>query len=164
MNWNRVLSVIVLCCASLACLGQQPPLALLHAAQCLSAKGFLPRLKTTAPSFGFITDTNSYPGDTVLYVVEFGSRSSEGWVFAVFQRTTRGREVFDVQNNARFVLTKTGNEGIDFVDPPLGGEWTQQQLIDAIKRIEKQPRFKIALKDLRSASAEMQCRWYTDAQ
>jgi hypothetical protein len=92
---------------------------LAEAAQCLAAKNHLPPSKATVVSFGYVLDAKSYPGEKVLYVVEYlGPGRSEGYVFAVFLTQKGTRRIFNIQNNAKFVRSK---DGIGFVEPPLGG-------------------------------------------
>jgi hypothetical protein len=85
-------------------------------------------------------------------------------VFAIVLTQQDDREVFDIQNNASFVLSKHEPEGVSFVDPPLGGTWTQEHLASAIKQIETQPRFSILVKDLYATDSSVHCESYTDPQ
>jgi len=48
------------------------------------------------------------------------------------------------------------------VDPPLGGTWTQEHLVSAIKRIERRTTFTVPVKELQSPSAEVNCESYAD--
>ena len=89
---------------------------------------------------------------------------SNGSVFAVFLTTNGGREDFYIQNNASFVLSKQEPIGVSFVNPPLGGTWTQEHLASAIKRIEKQPRFTISVEKLLAVDSSATCESYTDPQ
>jgi len=63
-------------------------------------------------------------------------------------------------------LDAMGDEpsGVSFVNPPLGGTWTQEHLASAIKEIEKQPRFALSVKDLSAADPSLVCEAYTDPQ
>lgn len=136
------------------------PDLLVHAAQCLAAKDFLAPSKSTALSLGYLLDEKSYPGDKVIYVVEYtGASRSSGMVFAVFLEQRDRRQVFNVQNNATFVRSR---RVVNFRGEPLGGTWTQQHLVSAIKRIERQSRFTIPTKNLATPSALINCESYTD--
>ena len=142
---------------------EQPPQLLIRAAHCLSIKNFLPSSRATGLSFGYFLDEKSYPGEKVLYLVKFaGPARLNGLIFAIFLTERDGRQSFDIQNNARFVLSNAGSGSISFVDPPLGGTWTQEHLMSAIKQIEKQPRFTLSAKDLLSAIPFISCGSYTD--
>ncbi len=154
----------------LACFGttsqaqQHVPRLLFRAAHCLAIKHFLPQSSTGKLPFGYLLDEKSYPGDKIIYVVVFAAPTrSNGTVFAVFLSTKDGRESFNIQNNAGFVLSKREPIGVSFVTPPLGGGWTQEHLASAIKEIEKQPRFTISIKGL-SAASSYSCESYTDPQ
>jgi hypothetical protein len=160
------LGTLLLICSSLTVRSQeQPPQLLLHAAQCLETKKFLPPSKSTRLSFGYFLDEKSYPGDKVIYVVNHPTTSqSSGLVFALFFKEHEGHQEFNVQNNASFVSSNKESSGVSFANPPLGGGWTQEHLASAIKEIEKQPRFTIAVKDLSSVDASVSCVAYTDPQ
>jgi len=161
--WYLVLLAI---CVNTAAAGQEmtPPL-LIHAARCLEAKGFLYVSKSEAATFGYFLDSASYPQQNALYVVEFANSSrSKGWVFTVFLSNSDHREVFDIQNNARFAPSKNGIHGIDFPDPPLGGGWTQEHIVLAIKKIQKGAIFSIPDKDLRETSPGIQCESYAESK
>jgi hypothetical protein len=139
---------------------EHPPDLLVHAAQCLAAKDFLAPSKSTALNFGYLIDEKSHPGDQVIYIVEYkGSSRSKGWVFVVFLKQQDRRQVFNIQNNGTFVRSKSG---VNFTGEPLGGVWTHQHLVSAIKRIEQQSRFTIPTKDLATLSTLINCESYTD--
>lgn len=144
---------------------EQTPQLLLHAAQCLEAKKFLPSAEATKLTFGYFLDEKSYPGDRVIYLVKYAAPArSNGLVFAVFLTEHDGHQAFNIQNNASFVLSKDEPSGVSFGNPPLGGTWTQEHLASAIRRIEKQPRFEIPVKDLSPLDASIGCEAYTDPQ
>ena len=162
---------ITLAISLLFCLGatvysqEQTPQLLLHAAQCLEAKQFLPSSKATKLTFGYFLDEKSYSPDRVIYLVEYAAPTgSKGLVFAIFLTEHDDHQVFDIQNNASFVLSKDEPIGVSFVTPPLGGTWTQEHLALAIKEIEKQHRFALSVKDLSAANASVVCESYTDPQ
>ncbi len=140
-------------------------MVLIRAAHCLAEKNQLPSSNATKLSFGYFLDEKSYPGEIVLYVVNYSSPiRTNGSVFTIFLTEDRGGQVFNVQNNASFVLSKDDLEGVSFVNPPLGGTWTQEHLASAIKRIEKQPRFSITVNKLLAADSSVRCASYTDPQ
>ena len=160
---KRLLAVTMLMMLSAGANAQEhPPDLLVHAAQCLAAKDFLAQSKSTALNFGYVIDEKSYPGDQVIYIVEYkGSSRSKGWVFAVFFEQQDRRQVFNIQNNGAFVRSKSG---VNFTgtDEPLGGVWTHQHLVSAIKQIEQQSRFTIPTKNLAALSTLVNCKSYTD--
>jgi hypothetical protein len=144
---------------------EQPPQLLFHAVQCLAYKNFLPSSRATTLTFGYLLDEKSYPGDRVIYMVEYAAPvRSNGLVFAVFLTERDGVQDFSIQNNASFVLSKEEPIGVVFENPPLGGIWTQEHLVSAIKRIEQQPRFIIAAKMLSAKAHSIHCEAYTDPQ
>jgi hypothetical protein len=144
---------------------KQTPSLLIGAARCLAVKDYLPSSRVRSLSFGFLLDEKSYPGEKVLYVVNYKSPArSNGLVFAIFVTEHEGSKVFDIQNNASFVLSNSDPSGVDFVTPPLGGTWTQERLTSAIMQIEKQPRFSISVQDLSTLDPAIRCESYTDPQ
>jgi hypothetical protein len=84
--------------------------------------------------------------------------------FTIFLTEHDGHQVFDIQNNASFVLSKGGLHGVSFVNPPLGGTWTEEHLASAIKRIEKQPRYTISVENPLALDSSITCASYTDLQ
>ena len=142
---------------------EQTPMLLLHAAQCLEIKNFLPSSNATSLAFGYFLDEKSYPGDKVIYLVNYAAPArTNGLAFAIFLTEDDGRQNFNIQNNSSFVLSKDEFGGIAFENPPLGGTWTQEHLASAIKQIEKEPRFIISVKDLSAADSSIRCESYTD--
>jgi len=163
---NVALAISILLCLSATVYSQEhAPQLLLHAAQCLEVKRFLSTSEATKLTFGYSLDEKSYPGDRVIYMVRYAAPArSDGWVFAIFLTEHDGHQVFNIQNNASFVLSQDEPIGVSFVTPPLGGAWTQEHLASAIKKIEKQPRFDISLKELSAADSSPVCEAYTDPQ
>jgi hypothetical protein len=144
---------------------ERPPQLLIRAAHCLAVKNFFPRLKVTELTFGYLVDKKSYPGKKVIYVVTYAAPArSDGFVFAIVLTQRDDHQVFDIQNNASFVLSKRDIHGVSFVTPPLGGDWTQERLASAVERIEKQNRFTIPLRDILAAEPSIRCESYTDPQ
>jgi hypothetical protein len=165
-RWTKASAmVVILGSAATACPQGEPPLMLLRAAQCLASKQFLPPAKSSRMSFGYFLDEKSYPAERVLYVVNFAAPDRlNGLVFTVVLTEQDGIEGFDIQNNASFILSKKNTSGVDFVNPPLGGTWTQQHIASAIQQIEKQTRFTIQAAALASADSSARCEAYTDPQ
>ena len=164
---KKICLVVLLpaCVAATAWPQEQPPQLLIRAAHCLAVKEELPRSKARALTFGYLLDEQSYPGTKEMYVVIYAAPArSNGLVFAIVLTQQDDREVFDIQNNASFVLSRDGIDGVSFVNPPLGGTWTQEHLASAIKQIEKQPRFAVSVKDLFAADPSLVCESYTDPQ
>jgi hypothetical protein len=120
---------------------EHSPQLLFSAAHCLAVKNFLPSPKNTRLIMGYLLDEISYPGEKVIYVVNYAaSARSSGLAFALFLTEHDGNQEFNIQNNASFALSTDGFDTVSFVDPPLGGIWTQDHLASAIKQIEKQTR------------------------
>jgi hypothetical protein len=131
----------------------------------LAAKQFLPPSRKGDRTFGYVLDEKSYPGERMLYVVEYPKPSRrEGLVFTIFVTDHDGHRSLNIQNNARFTASKRSDEGVSFQNPPLGGSWTQEHLVSAIKQIEKQPRLAIPAKSMLTIGPPVDCEAYTDPQ
>ncbi len=156
----------MLLCLSCAGRAQDEGADLLHqAAHCLAAKQFLPPSRKGDRTFGYVLDEKSYPGERMLYVVEDPKPSRrEGLVFTIFVTDHDGHRSLNIQNNARFTASKRSDEGVSFQNPPLGGSWTQEHLVSAIKQIEKQPRLAIPAKSMLTIGPPVDCEAYTDPQ
>jgi len=138
---------------------QVPPL-LRDATRCLAAKTFkIP----SSHGLGYLVDTKSWPGEKVLYVVAYtGQSRSEGYVYTIFLSQNAHRQIFNIQNNAKFVVNKRVPDGVDFVEAPLGGIWTQNHLVTAIKQIGRQLSLSLPASDLREPSSSAVCESYAD--
>jgi hypothetical protein len=149
---------------------QAPPPAapdpvLLHASQCLVAKKFLPPPPphTDKLLFGSLIDEYSFPGKKVIYVVNFASAShTNGIAFEVFIEEEDTGLSFNIQNNARFEISKKEMSGVAFIDPPQGGPWEEHPFASAIKKIADLPRTTILTKDLSPVDSSTTCEAYTD--
>lgn len=143
----------------------QPPKLLFQAVRCLAAKKFLPSSVASKLTFGYILDKRSYPGRTVVYLVAYAAPSrSNGQIYAVFVTKHSRYHVFNIQNNATFILSKNELSGVYFVTPPLGGTWTHAHLASAIREIEKKPRFSIRVPGLSTVGESIVCDAYTDSK
>lgn len=158
-----VLLGVVMCLSFVSHAQDDGTEVLRRAAHCLAAKHFLPLSKGRETTLGYFVDEKSYPGEKMLYVVEYPKPSrADGLVFTIFLTDRDGGQHFNIQNNARFQLSKDGDGGVSFTTPPLGGTWTQEHLASAIKQIEKQPRFTISSKDMLTIDSSTSCEAYTD--
>jgi hypothetical protein len=156
---------LVICLGATVHSQEQTPQLLFRAAHCLAVKDFLPSSRSKTLILGYLLDEKSYAGDKVIYLVQYAAPArSNGLVFAIFLTERDGHQDFNIQNNASFVLSKDDLHGVSFVNPPLGGTWTQERLASAIERIEKLSRFAIPVKELYTADPSISCESYTDPQ
>lgn len=164
MKKINLLTSLLICIGATTVHAQaEPPQLLVGAAPCLMVKNFLPSSRATKLTLGYVLDEKSYPGDKVVYLVSYKAPArSNGLVFAVFLTEGEGVRNFNIQNNASFELSKNEPGGLDFKSPPLGGTWTQEHLASAVKKIEKQPRYAVPVKDLYTADSSISCESYTD--
>ena len=114
-------------------------------------------------NLGSYTDTTSYPGERVLYIVDYlDPKFTKGMVFVYFIRQRKGQRIFRFENNGTFIHKK--KKEIEFPDPPLGGVWTQEHVEAAIDRIEKSPKVELFVRDLRESFPGVVCESYADPQ
>ena len=157
--------VLLASCATTARPQEQPPQLLIHAARCLATKHFLPLSRHRELTFGYLVDEKSYPGTKEMYVVAYTTPARpSGSAFAIVLTQQKDSQIFDIQNNADFALSKRDIHGVSFTSPPLGGDWTQERLASAVEQIEKQPRYTILLRDILAVDASTSCESYTDPQ
>ncbi len=62
---------LLICLGAMAHSQAQTPQLLIRAAHCLAVKDQLPSSKAPTLSFGYLLDEKSYPGEQVLYVVNY---------------------------------------------------------------------------------------------
>ena len=148
------------------CLGcviraQEPtPKLLSDAARCLVDKTFL---KPSTLSLGYLETTKDWPGEEVLYVVSYtGPNRLKGFVFTIFVKQEDHHQVLYISNNAKFVRTNKSSGGVDFIEDPLGGIWTQEHLVSAIKQIEKNSILVIPIIEIPRDISSNYCHSYAD--
>lgn len=118
----------------------EPPRLLVDAAQCLATSKEdwldLGRRKPTDLEMGLATDNKSYPGEQLLYVVDFASPMHTSGTVATF--LVDGKEpnlTLRLQYNVHFVQSDEGASIVHLVNPPFGGIGTQQHVVDAIHKV-----------------------------
>src|SRR5450755_3251339 len=135
---NATILALFICIVLVAgTVAQTTPQLLSGAVRCLVVENFLPSSRATRLTFGYFLDEKSYAPERVIYVVMYAAPTrSNGLVFSIFLTKHQALQNFDIQNNASFVLSRRdGPHGVAFVDPPLGGTWTQERLASAIRPI-----------------------------
>ena len=121
-------------------LSEPPPEQLLDAGHCLATahEDWL-HLKTEQPyelELGYVDDTRTYPGQTLLYVIDYTTPiHSEGMVFAFLMHGKESHRILRLQYKAGFRQSVDGSQQIDLVDPSFGGIWTQEQIVSAIHQV-----------------------------
>jgi hypothetical protein len=109
---------------------------------------------------GYYLDTKSYPGEQALYVVDYsGPKLEKGLAYVFFVRQKDKRRILRVENNASFVRKK---KGIDLLEKPVGGVWTQEHLEEAIDRIGQDAMYLFSVKEMRAPSSDVSCESYAD--
>lgn len=119
-------------------------------------------------NLGYFVDTTAYPGEKTLYVVDYEESNhskgpAKGLAFVFFVGERDSRRVFRLENNASFVRRKRGG-GIDFVEPPLGGVWTQEHVQAAIEHVDQQGTIEFRVKELKEKFPDVRCESYSDAR
>ena len=143
-----------------------PPL-LTRAIYCLTNKGFLEARKQPAMA-DYLLTTKWYPGDKALYVVVYSNpQRTAGSVFTIFITGTDTHPIFNIQNNGKFVRSSKASaafrkEGVDFVEEPLWGIWTQEHLAMAIQEIGRHKAFEIRTSEVLTRPDLPRCESYAD--
>lgn len=110
----------------------------------------------------YVIDRRSDPGVAHLYVVVYtDAKHSKGLAFDLLFMVKGGSTVLDIQNNASFEIS---HKEITFVNPPLGGTWTETQLMSAIGRAGKRSSRKFIVDDLSLPSHDVTCKCYADGK
>ncbi|MGC1870469.1 MAG: hypothetical protein WA700_05880 [Acidobacteriaceae bacterium] len=145
-----------------ACAQQAPPL-LLHAATCLASKKQLPTAANSSLSLGSWTDTKSYPGKKLLYLVATSpSNHSAGRVYAIFYTEYHHHLLFDIQNGTTFVQSTDGKGTINYVVPPKGLYDAEPSFTAAIQQLSSQPRYTVTGAEISGSMRHTTCKSYID--
>jgi hypothetical protein len=142
---------------------QQAPPLLLHAATCLASKKQLPASPGTTLSVGTWTDTKTYPGKKVLYLVATtGSNHSAGQVYSIFYTEYHHHQLFDIQNGTTFVQSTDGKGTINYVVPPIGLTDAEPSFTAAIQQLNSQPRYTVTGAEISGKMSHTTCKSYVD--
>jgi len=161
-NFVALLLLTGFTCAAYA---QQPtPPLLLHAATCLASKKQLPTAANSSLSLGGWTDTKSYPGKKVLYLVATtGSNHSAGQVYSIFYTQQGHHQLFDIQNGTTFVQSTDGKGTINYVVPPIGLADSEESFTAAIHQLNSEPRYTVTGAEISGPMTHTTCKSYIDA-
>lgn len=167
----RCIPILLLACMSVAVPAQiqEPaPDPLLDAGHCLAgAQQDLLGLNQTYASqleLGFVADSKTVPGQDLLNIVEYTTRThTDGRVFTFLAKGKDSHRVLRLQFKTAFRQSDDGSQRLELVDPPLGGVWTQDQLLSAIRQVGFHT-YSILVGDLRNRSAAVQCESEPDAE
>jgi hypothetical protein len=163
MNRNLTALLFLGCFIATHCAQEKAPPQINKAAQCLVKKNFFPRSRAATLSLGYFLDEKSYPDERVFYLVDFTAyHRSDGLVFTIVLKQQGDHQIFNIQNSGSFRLSKDEFDGASFVDPPLGGTWTQEHIAAAIQQIERQSRFTVPVGELSAVAPLVDCESYTD--
>ena len=142
---------------------QQAPPLLLHAATCLASKKQLPAAANSSLSLGGWTDTKTYPGKKLLYLVATtGSNHSAGQVYSIFYTQHGQRMLFDIQNGTTFVESTDGKGTINYVVPPIGLNDAEPSFTAAIQQLNSQPRYTVTGAEISGPMSHTTCKSYVD--
>jgi hypothetical protein len=164
---TKYLAPILLCLSlgTVASPQEQSSTVLRQAGHCLvegpDAKKLL-RHDRKVLNLGYYVDTQAYPGEQTVYVVDYEENNpNKGMAFVFFVGDKNARRVYRLENNASFVRKK---KGIEFLEPPLGGVWTEEHLQTAIEHINQQPTIEFKVKELKEKFPDVRCESYSDAR
>jgi hypothetical protein len=107
-----------------------PPVALFEATQCLATGKYAWIELTGQKTVQLAYSTDKFEGSRYLYVLVFTApKRDQGKVFDI--RMSKDHS-YTIENNGRFVVT---DKGFTFTEPPLGGNWTVNQLGSRVQQI-----------------------------
>jgi hypothetical protein len=118
------------------CAQNQAPMLLHEAAHCLVAGDHVwldaPTLEAPELHLAFQLDTKTLLGDEYLYVIVYTNPArNEGKIFDI---RIKQHHAYSIENSATFVSSA---KGVDFPQPPAGGQWAQTQFGTAVQRIKE---------------------------
>src|SRR5208282_188971 len=159
---NRIALTLFLASLSTAlCAQNQAPTLPHEAAHCLvsgdatGGHAWLDAQTLAAPelNLGFQLDTKTLLGDEYLYLVVFTTPTrKEGKIFDI---RIKQHHTYSIENSASFVSTA---KGVDFPQPPAGGQWAQTQFSTAVQGIlEHRKWYTDSMKYLLKPSKHIQC-------
>jgi hypothetical protein len=81
----------------------------------------------------------------------------KGQVFDLTEERKGPKRIYTIENNGSFLI-KRGE--IDFVDPPLGGVWTQENLEGNIRKIKAGAKKRVAVSTSSRSFPNVSCKSY----
>jgi hypothetical protein len=137
-----------------------PPQQLLDAGYCLAAHEHWLGSAQTGRSeleLGYAADTKSYRGAELLNVVYYATPiHSQGIVFTFLAKGKERHRIMHLLFRNAFRQSDDGSQQLELVNPPLGGLGTEDQILDAIRKIGFDT-YTVPLADLQSRSGSVQC-------
>jgi hypothetical protein len=159
---NRFALILVFASMSTAlCAQNQAPTLPHEAAHCLVAgnvtgdHNWLDAQTLAAPelNLAFQLDTKTLLGDEYVYLVVFTTPTrNEGKIFDI---RIKQKHSYSIENSASFVSSA---KGVEFPQPPAGGQWAQTQFSAAVQKIiERRKWYTDPMKLLLKPSSRIQC-------
>ena len=147
---KRLALILFLSCLSTVLYAQDQAPTLPHeAAHCLIAadQHWLDPQTLEAPELdmAFQLDTKTLLGDEYLYLIVYTTPArNQGRIFDI---RIKQKHDYSIENSASFVLSP---KGVEFPQPPAGGQWAQTQFANAVQRItERRKWYTDSMKNLR---------------
>ena len=138
-----------------------PPDLLLDAGECLvsSPQVWLgSQRESTALELGSVTDTKSYRGDTLLYLVDYTlSTHAEGIVYVFLVEGKSSRATLHLEYSVPFHQTDDGSQRVTLEDPPFGGLASEAAVLYSIHHTSFRDTWTIPVTDLARHSDHVQC-------
>ena len=153
--------LLVAALSSTAAAQLPPPDLLLDAGQCLvsSPEVWLGSQRdSTELELGSVTDTKSYRGDTLLYLVDYTvSTHAEGIVYVFLVGGKSSRATLRLEYSVSFRQTDDGSQRVTLEDPPFGGLGSRAAVLDSIHHTSFRETWTIPVTDLARHSGHVQC-------
>src|SRR5215469_7582052 len=101
-------------------------------------------------------DRTSYEGQTHIVLAVFQT-PAKGQVFDLTLERKGSERIYTVENNGSFLIT---GDQIEFVDPPLGGVWTQETMERNIRKAIAGPKKRVAVSAISRSLPNVSCKSY----
>jgi len=135
---KRTLLLLLLTFFSAAvCAQERAPAALFEAAQCLvtDPHHWVPVKDLKELNLAYLPESKSFGGNRYIYVIVYNdAKHNAGSIFDIRLKDEDRHRVYSIENDASFAIV---NKLVKFDEPPLGGDWRQNQLTTTIGQIQK---------------------------
>jgi len=158
---KRILFLFLLLAAAAvtACAQEErAPSALFESAQCLVADPhhWVDVANTKQLALAYLPESKSFHGGKYLYVIVWdSSKHEQGTIYDVRLKDEERHRVYSIENNAQFRINQ---DEVTFLEPPLGGQFRQNQLTNTIHQIMRHHKwYEAQVKQLIKPSPKLRC-------
>jgi hypothetical protein len=150
------LAALLLLSASALFAQDRAPSALFEATQCLVTGKYewIDPGDQKVLQLAYHVDKKTFSGAHYLYVIVFNSNKRDSG--KVFDIRLKEHHTYSIENNAKFAIAP--DKSITFPEPPLGGNWAQNQMTNTVHQILKHRKwYEAEVKQLQRPSPKLNC-------